>query len=135
MRMSYFGIEKWATKLLTQSVTQEVSTAILCLLANFDDIHGVKGLGEALPLTKVILGGVFAAAFIVCRVLMWSAVSYYFIRDTWSALKGNDPRLAPRKTYLRFLLIALSFLTLLQIFWLGEIFRQGKNELESMGLL
>jgi hypothetical protein len=30
----------------------EVSTAILCVLANFDDEYGVKGLRDALPMVK-----------------------------------------------------------------------------------
>jgi hypothetical protein len=113
----------------------EVSTAVLCLLANFDDVHGVKGLAEAFPMSKVFFGGVFAVCFIVCRVFLWSTVSYYYCRDAWNALSGDDPRLAGRKTWLRFTFMSLSILSLLQIIWLAEIVRVGKMELEKVGLL
>jgi hypothetical protein len=113
----------------------EASTAVLCLLANFDDVHGVKGLAEAFPIGKVFFGAIFAVTFLTCRVLMWSTVSYYYCRDCWNALSGNDPRLVGRKTFIRFTLVSLSLLSLLQILWLGEIVRQGKEELGKMGFL
>lgn len=113
----------------------ELSTAILCLLANFDDDHGVKGLGEAFPMGKVAFGAIFALAFIVCRVFMWSTVSYYYCRDAWNALSGNDPRLTGRKMWLRFTFVSLSLLSLLQIIWLAEIFRVGYVELKKVGLV
>jgi hypothetical protein len=113
----------------------EISTAVLCLLANFDDVHGVKGLAEAWPMGKVVCVVVFALTFFLCRVVMWSSVSYYYVQDAWNALSGNDPRLVGRKTYVRFTLVSLSLLTLLQIIWFGEILRKGKEELEIMGFL
>jgi hypothetical protein len=113
----------------------EISTAVLCLLANFDDAHGVKGLADAFPMAKVVVGGLFAVCFIVCRVFMWSAVSYYYCRDAWYALKSDDARLEGRKTYLRFTFVSLGLLSLLQIVWLGEIVRVGKEELANAGLI
>ena len=113
----------------------EVSTAVLCLLANFDDIHGVPGLAAAFPLGKAVLGGVFAVCFIVCRVFMWSTVSYYYCRDAWNVLSGSDPRLQGRKAWFRFTFVSLALLSLLQIIWLAEIFRIGKMELEKMGYI
>lgn len=113
----------------------EISTAVLCLLANFDDEHGVVGLAEAFPLTKVVLGGTFAVLFVICRVFMWSTVSYYYCRDAWNALSGSDPRLLGRRTWLRFTFVSLALLSLLQIIWLVEIGRIGKIELEKVGLL
>jgi hypothetical protein len=113
----------------------ELSTAVLCLLANFDDEHGVKGLSEAWPMGKVVFGAAFTICFVVCRVFCWSAVSYFYCRDTWNALSGSDPRTAERKTYLRFTFVSLALLSLLQILWLGQIFTIGKEELEKMGLI
>ena len=113
----------------------EISTGVLCLLANFDDVHGVKGMADAFPLTKMAIGGLFAALFIICRVLMWSTVSFYYCRDAWNALKSGDPRLEGRRTWLRFTFVSLSLLSLLQIIWLAEIFRIGHEELVKSGFL
>jgi hypothetical protein len=114
----------------------EISTAVLCLLANFDDIHGVPGLADAFPMVKVVLGGLFAVLFVICRVFMWSTVSYFYCRDAWNALKnGSDPRLKGRKNWFRYTFVSLSLLSLLQIIWLAEIARVGKEELEKVGLL
>jgi hypothetical protein len=113
----------------------EFSTATLCLLANFDDEFGIKGLGSAFPLTKVILGAAFAISFIVCRVMIWSTMSYFYLKDIIAVFKANDPRLVGRKTWFRFTGFSLSVLSLLQIIWLGEIFMTGKQELKNLGFL
>ena len=113
----------------------ELSTGVLCLLANFDDVHGVKGLADAFPLPKVILGVSFAVLFVTCRVLMWCTISYYFIRDVRNALNGTGPRLEQCRIYLQFSLVSLSILSLLQVLWLGQIFIQGKEEMEKLGYL
>jgi len=112
----------------------EVSTGVLCLLANFDDEHGVVGLGEAFPMGKVVLGGIFAGLFFVVRVLMWSTISYYYCRDVYYVLKGDDPR-KNNELWFRFTFFSLAFLTLLQIIWLGEIARVGYEELKGMGFI
>jgi len=108
---------------------------VLCLLANFDDEHGVPGLADAFPIVKVCLGGLFAVLFVVCRVLMWSTISYYYCRDAWNALGGSDPRMKKHKMWFRYTLVSLSLLSLLQIIWLYEIARIGKEELEKIGML
>jgi hypothetical protein len=113
----------------------EISTGVLCLLANFDDEHGVPGLGAAFPTAKVVLGGVFAVLFIVCRVVLWPVFSRYFAGDCLLALKGDDERTKPRRVWLRFFLVSLTGLSILQIAWLGEIFRHGKEELVKAGLM
>lgn len=113
----------------------EISTAVLCLLANFDDVHGVPGLADAFPMFKIVIGGLFAVLFVVCRVFMWSTVSYFYCRDAWNALSGSDPRLQGRKTYFLYTFVSLSLLSLLQIIWLAEIVRIGQVELEKVGLL
>jgi hypothetical protein len=113
----------------------EISTGVLCLLANFDDIHGVVGLAEAFPVGKAVLGGLFAVLFVICRVFMWSTVSFYYCRDAWNALKSNDPRLEGRKLWLRYTFVSLALLSVLQIIWLWEIFRIGHEELVKLGFL
>jgi hypothetical protein len=114
----------------------EGSTAALCFLANFDDEFGVKGLGDAFPMTKVISGAIFAVLFILFRVIMWSVISYYYVSDVRNVLKNkDDPRLVGRKIWFQFTGISLSLLSLLQIIWLGEIFMTGKREMEKMGFL
>ena len=114
----------------------EFSTAALCLLANFDDDFGVRGLAAAFPMTKVVLGAFFAVSFIVCRVIIWTTHSVYYLQDVLACLKNKeDPRLVGRKAWLQFTGFSLSLLSLLQIIWLGEIFLTGKRELEAMGFL
>lgn len=111
----------------------EVSTAILCLLANFDDEHGVPGLGDALPVAKLVLGGLFIVSFIVCRCILWPIFSYYFCRDVLQALKNkDDPRLQGRRGWLKFFLVSLSGLSLLQVAWLGEILRVAHTEVSQI---
>jgi TLC domain len=114
----------------------EVSTGILCLLANFDQHFGVDGLAAAFPTAKVVLGALFAVSFIVCRVVMWSAFSYYYVSDGLAALNSNlDPKFHGHIPWLRFFFVTLSCLTALQILWLGEIFSQGYKELATMGIV
>jgi len=113
----------------------ELSTGVLCLLANFDDDHGVVGLGAAFPMVKVVLGGLFAFLFVICRVFMWSTTSYYYCRDAWNVLAGSDPRSKGYVLWFRFTFFSLSLLSLLQIVWLYDIAKVGKEELEKVGLL
>ena len=113
----------------------EISTGVLCLLANFDDQHGVPGLGDAFPLTKVAVGGVFAVLFIVCRCIIWPWLSWYFCRDVLAALRGNDERTQTRRGWLQFFLVSLSGLSVLQVAWLGLIFVKAGEELAAVGLL
>lgn len=113
----------------------ELSTGILNLFVNFDDTAGVKGLGMAFPVVKIVLGVSFIFLFLVCRVVLWWAVTYYFCRDAWNALRGNDSRLEGRRNTLRFGIVSLSFMSLLQIIWLAEMVKIGKKEFQNIGLL
>ncbi|EEC48296.1 predicted protein [Phaeodactylum tricornutum CCAP 1055/1] len=115
----------------------EISTAVLCLLANFDDIHGVPGLGEAFPIIKVAVGAAFVVLFILCRCILWPIFSYYFCRDVLTALRAtpNDPRTNARRGWLKFFLVALSGLSVLQVAWLGQIFVIAQEELGKAGFL
>lgn len=113
----------------------EISTAVLCVLANFDDIHGVAGLGDAFPNVKIAIAAVFVVLFILCRCIWWPLTSYYFCRDISYALKSDDPRARLRKNWMRFFFVSLTGLSILQVAWLGQIFLLGKEELEKAGFL
>jgi len=113
----------------------EISTGVLSLLANFDDEYGVVGLADAFPIIKICFGGLFTVLFIICRVFMWSTISYYYCRDAWNVVKGSDPRAEGYKTWYRFTFLSLSILSVLQIIWLADIVRIGKEELEKLGIL
>ena len=110
----------------------EVSTAILCLLANFDDAHGVPGLADAWPQGKVLFGAVFAVAFITCRVVLWSFFSYYFVSDAMLAIKNTDSSRDAAKPWIKIFLGSLTGLSILQVIWLGQIILIGKEEFEKM---
>ena len=116
-------------------LTTRLSSIALCLLANFDDEFGVVGLGDAFPMTRAALGGIFVVLFVVCRVLLWTSISYYCFRDFMSVLKGSDPRKKGFDLWYRFTFFSLSILSLLQIIWLFEIGRIALEELEKIGLL
>ncbi|KAL7562342.1 hypothetical protein ACA910_020445 [Epithemia clementina (nom. ined.)] len=114
----------------------EFSTFVLCILANFDDAHGVVGLGEAFPIVKIVVGAVFVVLFIFCRCVMWPVFSYHFCVDTWLALKELDARTTVvRQRWLKFLCVALTFMSLLQAAWLGQIFIIAKEEFTKVGLI
>ena len=118
----------------------EISTAVLCVLANFDDEHGIVGLGDAFPITKVICGAVFVVFFIVCRCILWPIHSYYFCSDISTALRQERPQpnqhnTQTRRYWMMFFLTSLSGLSILQILWLGQIFVLGKQELQKIGLI
>lgn len=113
----------------------EVSTAVLCVLANFDDDHGIVGLGDAFPLIKASVGGIFAILFIVCRCILWPLFAYHFARDVLSALKANDRYTQSRRGWLKFFLVSLTSLSVLQIGWLGQIFYIGHQEMKKMGFI
>ena len=113
----------------------EISTAAVCLLANFDDEQGVPGLGDAFPVTKVGIGTIFIVLFITCRCILWPLFAFFFIRDVRVALKGDDPRAKERRRWLYFFLTSLTSLTVLQIAWLGEIFVVAHKEFTKIGLL
>jgi hypothetical protein len=105
----------------------EISTAILCVLANFDDTHGVEGLAEAFPTARIVIAVSFVIAFICCRTVMWPFFGYHFMRDALAALKSNHSW--ARKAYLRMLLTIFGGLTLLQIIWLGQIIVMARQEI------
>lgn len=115
----------------------EISTAVLCLLANFDPLHGVAGLDVAFPTLKIVLAACFVATFIVCRVVTWPILSWHFQEDMFNTLRhhGDDPRIRKRKGWLYFFIISNGSLTLLQFLWLFEIIFTVQKEMVAMGML
>jgi hypothetical protein len=107
----------------------EISTAVLCLLANFDDEFGVVGLGDAFPIAKVLVGVLFVIFFILCRCIIWPFMSYHFARDCRNALKSGSPQSEERKKWLWALMSALCGLSVLQVLWLGQIFVIAQEEI------
>ena len=110
----------------------EVSTAILCLLSNFDDKYGVVGLDKAFPKTRTVLGALFVTSFIICRCIMWPFVTHHFFKDTNKALKSNNPLVAGRKNFLHLLRFCCFGLSLIQLVFLAMIFQVGKEELVKL---
>jgi hypothetical protein len=113
----------------------EISTAVLCLLANFDDEHGVKGMGDAFPLTKVTIGGIFFVLFILCRSIAWPIATYYIMRDSYHALKHKSARAQQRRYVVISSMVLLGGLSILQLAWLGVIFITAKKEFAALGLI
>lgn len=110
----------------------EISTLFLCLLANFDDDFGVIGLGDAFPITKITMGGIFAVTFVICRTILWPFASYYFATDVLHAFKVNNPSCEGRKGLMKCTLVTCFCLSILQVAWLGQIIIQGKAEIEKL---
>jgi TLC domain. len=111
----------------------EISTCILCLLANFDDDFGVKGLDQAFPMTRMILGVTFVVTFVICRILLWPLFTFHFLGDARQALERNGPFETPAvKNALRMMMVACCGLSILQVIWLGEIVMISKQELSKL---
>ena len=109
----------------------EVSTAVLCLLANFDPAYGIAGLGEVFPITKLVLGVLFVASFVVCRLILWPFATYYFARDTMMAIKSDDPRADGRRGYLWVIYCCCVGLSLIQLLFVAMIVKTGREEVAT----
>lgn len=107
----------------------EISTAILCLLSNFDPKYGVAGLEDVFPKTKLFLGVLFVASFILCRLILWPYATYYFARDTMLAIKSNVPRADGRRGYLWVIYCCCVGLSLIQVLFVVMIVQTGKEEI------
>lgn len=106
----------------------EVSTAILSLLANFDPEFGVEGLDRVFPKTKLVLGTLFVTSFIVCRLIMWPFVTYYFAKDTLRAIGSDAPLAEGRRGYMYAILGCCVGLSLIQLVFVAMIVKTGKEE-------
>jgi hypothetical protein len=111
----------------------ELSTAIVCILANFDNDQGVPGLGDAMPMVKILVGIVFVVLFITCRCVLWPIYSYHFCRDVLTALQNETQLSNGQKRWMKFFLVSLSGLSILQVAWLGQIFAVAKEEFTKIG--
>ncbi|GFH47734.1 hypothetical protein CTEN210_04209 [Chaetoceros tenuissimus] len=112
----------------------EISTFVLCLLANFEPDLGVKGLEDVFPMTRIVLAGTFVVLFILCRMVLWNVITYNYLLDIGLALKRKSPAFETPsvKTNLRFFQFSLSFMTLLQVIWMWEIIVMGKEEIAML---
>ncbi|KAJ1452912.1 hypothetical protein M885DRAFT_525580 [Pelagophyceae sp. CCMP2097] len=105
----------------------EVSTAVLSALASFDPEHGVAALARAMPVTKVLLGALFAVLFVSIRLVAWPYLAYHLANDAVEVLRAGEAHSQPVVvTFLAF----LAGLTLLQFFWLTEILKRAADELK-----
>ena len=109
----------------------EISTAILCLLANFDPEFGVKGLEHVFPKTKIVLGTLFVTSFIACRLIMWPFVTTHFHRDFWRAQKSKAPLAEGRRGYMWVIYCCCIGLTLIQGVFVWMIVKIGKEEVDK----
>jgi len=107
----------------------EISTAILCLLSNFDPKYGVAGLEDVFPRTKLFLGAMFVTSFVICRLILWPYATYYFARDTMLAIKSNVPRADGRRGYLWVIYCCCVGLSLIQVLFVVMIVQTGKEEI------
>jgi len=110
----------------------EISTGVLCILANFDPDHGVPGLAEAMPTSKVIIAALFVIFFIICRVIMWPIAAYFCAKDITMALDGKTELAKKHSIPLHAIRGTLLALTTLQVLFLAQIVIIGKKELAAM---
>lgn len=110
----------------------EVSTAVLSLLANFDPELGVVGLDKVFPRTKLALGVLFVASFVVCRLIMWPFATYYFAKDTMRAIKSDLPLAEGRRGYLWVIMTCCAGLTFIQLVFVAMIIQTGKEEIAKL---
>lgn len=111
----------------------EISTCVLCLLANFDPKLGVIGLDQAFPNTKIALGVAFVILFIICRIIFWPIFTYHFLLDSLQVLKRKSARETKEVRFALKMMVGSSVgLTALQILWLGEIIVTAKEEISAL---
>lgn len=106
----------------------EVSTALVSLLACFDEQHGIAELGEHFPKCKMAIGSAFAVAFIAIRAISWPYLAYHVTVDCMTVLADGTAH-SPFVVYS--FLGGLAGLTLLQFFWLAEIIRRAPAEMRA----
>ena len=117
----------------------EISTCILCLLANFDEEFGVRGLDQAFPKIRIGLAAAFVVTFVICRIVLWPIFTFHFVADVRLTLAKDDDddgakhkHSNAKKNTLRMMLVSVCGLSLLQMLWLGEIVVTAKREIGEM---
>ena len=98
----------------------EVSTVALCVVQMFMKDKGVGLLKERFPTFDLFMGLLFTLLFIVCRIMLWGFYSFYFWKDCLEILMDGTAHSVPAVIWYLFANFCLS---LLQIFWLFEIFK------------
>jgi len=111
----------------------EISTGILCLLANFDPDLGVAGLDEIFPITRLVLGAMFVVSFIIVRIIIWPLLTYHFLGDVRAILKrDSEMETKAVKFALKAMMTSSVALTILQVVWLGEVIMTAKKEISNL---
>jgi hypothetical protein len=106
----------------------EISTALVTLLACFDEKLGVPALGDRYPLTKIVTGLSFAVSFVVIRVIIWPYLAYCLTLDCLAVLAAERAH-SPAVVYS--FLGCLFSLTCLQFFWLTQIVMEAGPEIKK----
>lgn len=111
----------------------EISTSVLCVLANFDSEFGVKGLEDVYPMTRAIIGAIFIVAFLLCRVILWPVFTFHFVSDTNVVLEKDAKTITPQMKFAITLLVKLcQALSVLQVVFLGQIIWTIYQEVVNM---
>ncbi len=111
----------------------EISTCVLCLLANFDPHFGINGLNEVFPNTKIALAVIFVILFLICRIVLWPIFTYHFLLDARKVLQRDGAQETSEvKSALKMMVFSSVGLTILQIVWLGEIITTAKEEITAL---
>jgi hypothetical protein len=108
----------------------EVSTTVLAVVALFDAEHGVEELEWDFPVTRLVIGGLFAVSFLVVRGLLWPYLTYFYCRDGLRILE-SDPDIHSR-FLVKVFMGGLLTLSVMQVIWLGQIVLKLKEELGGM---
>ena len=80
--------------------------------------YGPKQLADSLPLINKLFRVLFATSFLIVRATIWQLVSAVF---WWDAIKDLSNPDGTYTLYLGFLLLANTFLGVLQLTWAGRI--------------
>lgn len=110
----------------------EISTMILVMLSHFDSKFGIEGMDEAFPTIKVVTAVSFIISFIICRTLLWPYVTYHFLKDAYASIKSDSPKADGRRFVMQFTMVALSGVSVLQVFWLGQVIVEAKVEITKI---
>lgn len=99
---------------------------------------GVAPLAKAFPLLMKLVGVSFAVTFIIFRVILWPYVSIFFWKDSFELLKQDlskfDQEFVLDSKIIIYIFMVINFgLTLLQFFWLIEIFQTAGKVLGGDG--
>lgn len=98
----------------------EVSTVALCIVLIFQKDRGVALLAERYPTLDVAIGVIFSVLFVICRICLWFFYSKYFWQDLLELLHSG---MAHSSFAVVWYLVANACLSVLQLYWLSEIFK------------